>query len=175
MTTEAQKEKDRIYAARYRANHPGCNTEWTRQDRKKDPEKYRAKDAKRYLENADRLKAQMAVYYKTNADKIKNKQLEYRLANPGVFLSRNARRRAASNGSSAEKFTHREIFERDGWICQLCGEPIDPTLSQRHPMMAALDHIIPVSKGGDHTRANVQATHFGCNARKRDKVDGEHG
>lgn len=56
-----------------------------------------------------------------------------------------------------------EIFERDNWICGICGEKIDKNLSYPHPMSASLDHIIPFSKGGTHTKDNVRATHLKCN------------
>jgi len=65
------------------------------------------------------------------------------------------------------------VFERDGWTCQLCREPIDPTLSHMHPMMASVDHIVPFARGGLHAYENVQAAHLGCNAAKRDKLPEE--
>lgn len=59
-----------------------------------------------------------------------------------------------------------EIFERDKWICGICGEKIDKTLNYPDKMSATLDHIIPLSKGGTHTRENVQASHGVCNFSK---------
>lgn len=52
-----------------------------------------------------------------------------------------------------------------GW-CGLCGEPIDPDATWPDPAMASVDHIVPVSRGGKHERANVQAAHLGCNVHK---------
>jgi 5-methylcytosine-specific restriction endonuclease McrA len=61
------------------------------------------------------------------------------------------------------------VFERDGWICKLCDEPIDSTLRLPHPKAATLDHIVPVAIGGAHTYDNVQSAHAECNFQKGDK------
>jgi 5-methylcytosine-specific restriction endonuclease McrA len=55
------------------------------------------------------------------------------------------------------------IFSRDGWVCQLCLAPIDPSLSGTYPAGATIDHIIPVSRGGRHGDENLQAAHRACN------------
>jgi 5-methylcytosine-specific restriction endonuclease McrA len=65
------------------------------------------------------------------------------------------------------------IYERDRWKCQLCGRKVNPDLTVPHPMAATLDHIVPVSLGGAHEEANLQLAHFGCNSRKRNKVNGQ--
>ena len=78
----------------------------------------------------------------------------------------NARRRARLRGAKVELFKHGDIFERDGWVCGICGEPIDPMLKHPHPMSVSLDHIIALCNGGSHTAENVQAAHMICNAFK---------
>jgi predicted nucleic acid-binding Zn ribbon protein len=60
------------------------------------------------------------------------------------------------------------VYERDDWMCGICGLRVDPDLSCPHPHSASLDHIIPLSKGGTHTWDNVQLAHLLCNSRKRD-------
>ncbi len=53
-----------------------------------------------------------------------------------------------------------EIFHRDGFACQYCG---------RNPPSAILeiDHIMPVSKGGDDDPLNLITSCFECNRGKR--------
>ena len=58
------------------------------------------------------------------------------------------------------------MYERDGWVCQLCIEPVDPELRYPDHMSASLDHVIPLSRGGHHTWENVQLAHLICNTRK---------
>lgn len=88
------------------------------------------------------------------------------------YNRRNAARRARERMADVgDDFTRIEIFDRDGWICQLCLAPIDWRLSGRGRFAPALDHVIPLNRGGKHARDNVQAAHSGCNARKRDRED----
>ena len=70
-----------------------------------------------------------------------------------------------------ESFTHDQIFDRDGWICQLCFAPIDWRRFGRDPLAPSLDHVVLLNSGGVHSRDNVWAAHFGCNSRKRDRDD----
>lgn len=81
-----------------------------------------------------------------------------------------ARRRARLREAFVEDFTREEIYERDGWICGICEEPIDQSLSYPDPMSASLDHVMPLARGGEHSRANAQAAHLRCNVRKKDSV-----
>lgn len=60
-----------------------------------------------------------------------------------------------------------KIFERDGWICQLCGRPVERGVSvHQSPFAPTIDHIIPLSKGGKDSVANCQTAHYICNLRK---------
>lgn len=80
-------------------------------------------------------------------------------------------RRARKIGAAiGEPFTNSEIFERDGWVCGLCDEPIDRDLRHPEPGSASLDHVLPLSRGGAHSRENVQAAHLGCNLAKGARV-----
>lgn len=67
----------------------------------------------------------------------------------------------------------KKIYTRDGWICQLCLESVDPTLKFPEYLSPTLDHVIPLAKGGTHEPANVQLAHFICNSRKSDRMDYE--
>ena len=75
---------------------------------------------------------------------------------------RNARQRDATT----EVFTRAEIFERDGWMCGICNTAVDPDAVPRSPESVSLDHIIPLARGGAHSRENTQCAHLGCNQQK---------
>lgn len=79
-------------------------------------------------------------------------------------------KRRAAYQSAAEHFSYEEIFERDGWLCQICTEEVDGTLAWPHPRSASLDHIIPIARGGAHEPSNVQCAHLGCNSSKGSKL-----
>lgn len=62
------------------------------------------------------------------------------------------------------------IYVRDGWICQLCHDPVDATLHHSDDWAASLDHIVPRSRGGDDTDANLRLAHRWCNAVRGDET-----
>ena len=63
---------------------------------------------------------------------------------------------------SLSKRTRFEIFKRDGFTCQYCG--------QRPPdVVLEVDHIDPSSKGGSDEELNLVTSCFDCNRGKSDR------
>jgi 5-methylcytosine-specific restriction endonuclease McrA len=60
--------------------------------------------------------------------------------------------------------SRRAVFVRDDYRCQYCGGFAD-----------SLDHVVPRSRGGQHTWENVAAACRPCNLRKRDRTPAEAG
>ena len=58
--------------------------------------------------------------------------------------------------------SRRALFARDDFSCQYCGSFAD-----------SLDHVVPRSRGGQHTWENVAAACRPCNLRKRDRTPTE--
>lgn len=83
-----------------------------------------------------------------------------------AYHRRRARRAGAATGRPVRRA---EIAERDGWICQLCHEPIDPDDPWPSKRSASMDHVIPLVEGGAHDPDNVQLTHLSCNFLKERK------
>lgn len=77
-----------------------------------------------------------------------------------------ARRRARRRGVERETYRPLDIYERDRWTCGLCGKRIHRNQRAPHPLAPTIDHVIPMSLGGNDTKANVQAAHFLCNSIK---------
>lgn len=80
------------------------------------------------------------------------------------------RRRCRKRGAGYERFTRREIFERDGWRCGICGVLTDRSPSAHRNHRPSLDHIVPLARGGAHSRANTQCSHWICNSTKGARV-----
>jgi len=78
------------------------------------------------------------------------------------------RRRGWKAGGGYKALHFRVIAERDGWLCQLCGDPVEWDAAVPEPLAPTMDHIIPLSRGGAHHETNVQLAHFICNCRKAD-------
>ena len=76
------------------------------------------------------------------------------------------RKRALRFGVGYEPINPDDIYRRDNWVCGICLKMIDSTLAYPHAKSASLDHVIPMSLGGDHMRNNVQASHLECNLAK---------
>jgi hypothetical protein len=53
----------------------------------------------------------------------------------------------------------RELYERDRWTCQYCGDPVTPDT-------ATLDHYVPVSKAGGNDADNLRTCCLMCNSIK---------
>jgi hypothetical protein len=87
----------------------------------------------------------------------------------GYSHVRRVRRRAGSH----EKFSSAEIFERDGWKCGICRRRISKRLQHPHPRSASLDHVVPLSQGGNHLRSNARAAHLRCNISRGNRGGGE--
>lgn len=66
-----------------------------------------------------------------------------------------------------EHFSPFEIFDRDKWRCQACFVKTLKRLRGTYKDNAPeLDHIVPLSKGGSHTRTNVRLSCRKCNGSK---------
>lgn len=83
----------------------------------------------------------------------------------------NRARRARLEQVESEPYSTDEIAERDGFRCGLCRRKVNMALRRPNPRSASIDHIVPLSKGGDDTRTNVQLAHLDCNVRKNNAMD----
>lgn len=61
------------------------------------------------------------------------------------------------------RWLRRQIIERDGNVCGLCGGPVEPT--DIH-----IDHIEPLAAGGGTYPENLQVAHSRCNMSKGARV-----
>ena len=88
------------------------------------------------------------------------KQIEHRTISDRYFRK-----------TKIESFDPFEIFDRDGWHCRMCG--CHTPSSKRgscNDDAPELDHVMPLSKGGDHTRDNTMLLCRRCNQEKGDRV-----
>ena len=73
------------------------------------------------------------------------------------------------HGRSISSAVRREVYERDGWVCQLCFEPVVET-EKFGRWSPTVDHIIPRSMQlvPDHSPSNLRLAHNYCNAIRGD-------
>ena len=64
-----------------------------------------------------------------------------------------------------------DVYERDGYKCQLCGRDMDYTAEYSS---FSVDHIMPLSRGGTNESDNLQTCCKSCNSRKGTKTTEEY-
>lgn len=72
-----------------------------------------------------------------------------------------------------ERIERSEVLRRDKYRCALCGKHISRRARYPNREAGTVDHIIPLSRGGLHIWANVQAAHAGCNREKYTTARGQ--
>ena len=65
------------------------------------------------------------------------------------------------NGNGVARLTRKEVFLRDGHICQYCGVKTKDL---------TIDHVVPRHRGGKHTWENLVSACRTCNHRKGAKT-----
>lgn len=84
------------------------------------------------------------------------------------------RQRALKRGATVEMVHAGKVFDRDGWRCQLCGCKTPKAKRGTYDNDAPeLDHIMPLSKGGEHSYLNTQCACRKCNIAKSSKPMGQ--
>ena len=125
--------------------------------------------AKYRKENYGKIRKNNKIRYQKNRENVLEYMKKYGQTEQGKANSSNSRHkyRALKAGATVEKFTPQEVFDRDRYICQSCGIKTRPDYkNQYHPKYPNLDHIIPLSVGGDHSKKNTQCLCYKCNLEK---------
>lgn len=126
-----------------------------------------------YLKNKSRINEWNKTYRIANKEQIKISDKTYRQANKEAIATRWRKRRALKLGIGHEPYKDGYIFERDGWVCGICDRKINRRLKHPNPLSPSIDHIVPLSKGGNDNLTNVQAAHLRCNVGKHNKNIGQ--
>lgn len=62
----------------------------------------------------------------------------------------------------------RSLYERDSWICHLCGELVDRESGPNGDYAPSLDHLVPRAHGGSDDPDNLKTAHRICNSLRMD-------
>lgn len=137
-------DRVRVAGAAYRSAHPGR------------PERKIRTDAAYRARNREAIRSRKAAYRAANKEQIAARQA----AQPELNRARHARRRALKRGAAICDLTRAQwesikaVFDHS---CVYCGTR-SKTLTQ--------DHIVPLSRGGNHTASNVVPACVSCNSSK---------
>jgi hypothetical protein len=174
---EIQLEKQKEWYrnnAEYRANYYSAN----RERRAKNYKAYREANRDRLVENCRKWRLsnpnRAAEYRKENADYAREKKREYLRTDRGrAVISVLGHRRRALKRSLPNTFTAADwqfALDYFGGVCAVCGRP----RGLWHTL--AIDHWIPVNKGGPTTPDNIVPLCHGvggCNNFKSDRSPSE--
>ncbi len=133
-------------------------------------------DKNRYKENKEIVSLQRKDYYKNNNEKIKNKRKNYyihnkekvKIINKTYRLSHKSNYKCYENKRRAIKKQVLNNFTKEEWI--KCLEYFDycDAYTGLKMIVPSIDHIIPLSKGGSHTKNNIIPCEFSVNSSKHD-------
>ena len=97
----------------------------------------------------------------------KRRSKEQRRTNkPPSCKAGRARKACREHGVKYEPIDRKRVFERDGWMCYICHEPLHREYDPNDPLSPTIDHVLALNNGGSHTYDNVRACHAICNSRK---------
>jgi len=174
---EHRKESIKRSKDYYEANKDAC-LETSRSYRKNNKEELK-QYFKEYTEkNKEKIGKRQREYSKANKEKIRERTRKWVKNNPektrASTRKANHVRRARLKHATIEDFNPSEVFKRDGYVCQLCGCKTSLRYkSQYHPKRTELDHIIPISLGGEHSLRNTQCACHRCNIEKNNTGTGD--
>ena len=144
VSAAARKAYQKAYNARYAAANP---------------DKERARQARYAAANPDKVKARDARYRAEHPEKGRAKSARYRAENPEMGRAHTAKRRARKLAAGGRGITARQwndVLSSTLGLCTYCNE--------RRPL--ALDHVVPLSAGGEHDIENAVPACGPCNSSK---------
>lgn len=116
--------------------------------------------------NSDRFREYKAQWVKANPDKVKAQAVNWHKNHPGRTAERVARRRALRLAYEGSHYTARDVImlmESQAGLCSYCGV----VLGGYH-----VDHVVPLSRGGDNSADNIVLACQSCNLSKHNRLLG---
>ena len=88
----------------------------------------------------------------------------------GSRLRANTRKCFTCRRNQVPELSAKQLAERDGLDCSICGGVVDFDLKWPHRFSPSIDHVFPYSRGGGNEPENLALAHLTCNISKKDKV-----
>ena len=144
------------------------NRELLRQKAKEHYEENPEHYTKYRKKNKERIKEYRKEYYRKNSDKAREDLKKWKKENYDKVLDSCRKRRALKKGALIDFKPsvikeHRNVQEGR---CYYCQEDIFVNVPPNHPRKETLEHKLPLSRGGSHSRKNTVLACRTCNLEK---------
>ena len=162
--------------AKWRSENRDRLAEYSRGWREKNREQHRSYNREYREKNPKRVLKAQREWREANKEKVDKYRKDWIENNPESYKESRARRRHRRRALVRESFVEdvdtKKLLDSFDMKCGICGGEIDEDKKNPHPLALHIDHIVPLSKGGEHSYANCQPAHASCNVQKGDRVDG---
>jgi 5-methylcytosine-specific restriction endonuclease McrA len=173
------KEKDGSHNSYCKSCNSKRVVEWKKKNRDKYNEYSRQlskslseRDYVAYRESRNRSNRS---WVEKNKEKVFGYSSKWRKNNPEKYREYDRKRRALKRENLYEPYNENQVLERYGSSCHICNKKID--LSAKRSAGAFgwhnslhIDHVVPISKGGEDTLNNVRPSHAICNLKKSSRM-----
>ena len=161
--TEKRRKYNHEWRRRNRESRNAYGREYGRIWRKQNAAKAREYARRWYRKNKEHVLAYNRRWQAENPEKARAQRQRRYLKNPAKVYERVLYRRAVKRGAQTEPITAsvwQSILTTYGHRCAYCGK--------EGPLTR--DHVIPLSRGGPHSLANLVPACRSCNAKKGVKL-----
>lgn len=136
-----------------------CHNKRCRIVEQRNREKRKAYSRKYYWENPDKYRKYSKAFREKNPEKVRETYRNWRKADPMRDRMRHHKRRANKEKVLSFRVTAKEIAKLKNTACLYCGS-IEKI---------CIDHIVPLSRGGNNSIGNYAPACNRCNSSKKDK------
>jgi 5-methylcytosine-specific restriction endonuclease McrA len=165
-----RKEIYRVRNRKWASDNPGKMRTFMRKYRSRNLEACRQRCRDTYAKNKAKYKQKKSLSnrlrYQAKRAEIQAKQLEWRIRNRVAINFNSAKRRALKKKASVNlaglKEFVRSVKSKRFATCYYCQKQISS-------LQIHFDHIVPLSKGGEHSARNLCTSCPNCNLSKHDK------
>jgi len=172
LNEEERRERHRARSRAWALKNPDYQKEYYRANKERilrerrpaneeDAERQRGWNRRHRARCPDKVRAAARLYREEHPGESLERARRYRQTAKGraTAARRDAKRRAIL-GDTECTLTHEEweqILERNKHRCYYCGKKLK---------RLTMDHVVPLSKGGKHTKENIVPACKSCNSRK---------
>jgi 5-methylcytosine-specific restriction endonuclease McrA len=119
--------------------------------------------AQYYQDNKEQCCTRNQTYYAEHREQFRKWNHDYNLEHPECSANKRARRKARIGEAELTKTEWVAVMIEWDWCCAYCGNRL--TRSTR-----SVDHVIPLERGGAHSRWNLVPACRICNSSKHDSL-----